>query len=838
MREAVTISRQAVKENDERFAALKAHGVQLAQQISGNSWSDYNAHDPGITILEQLCYAITELTFHADFDVADLLLNDEGLIDYQAQSLHLPEEVFPCRPTTAVDLRKMLLDEVKEIDNVWLSIENVTGDTESDGYGLYRAAVRRNGSSGLDDEALLGKIFNAFNRHRNLCEDLGQVTILEDRSCILHAQVEVDSSQHVDELLAEIYFNCSEYVSGNIPLKSYDKALAEGSSLEQLFDGPLTQHGLFDLQHDGMVFDEILVPTLFSIINEICGVVHIKELSLEVDGERFYEAYARGDGERVLSLNFPCNAASVTIELFRNGGVLPVSIDVVRKCYQEMGYRKNSMREVAQNFAALYSLPQGKVRGLGHYTSIQEHFPVIYGINRYGASGESLARVAQTRQLKSYLLLFEQLMANFSATCARLDKLYSTDNSQRQTYGYCVIDEQTISGIDLLYPERPAEAIARILSGYDNYFERKGRVLDCLLALYGQKFTQNTLRYFNYYYQGEELDEIIVKNKIACLESIIKFDRDRAAGIDLSQITWNSGNVSGLQYKLSILLGFRHTECRSLTLPLAKLGLKVICHDDYRMGSYELKMIDLSDIKEHVIDKFYPLTYEWCDEEQAVMEVGDNLELFVPLKNNVISDSLLQDGVALDRFRIGSLAPDNDYQMVFRSTTEQEWWYLGRTETREVARRSILLLNRFLIHLNIESEGLHCLEHLLLRPQHGQYHCDLAMVDQAMFYRLRITVIFPSWTARCNDSRFRILAEESVRANCPAHIFADIYWFDFDTMYRFETLYKCWLELRTEDNLSSNGFQNRAQSGAGHEIDEAAKALILFLHQQQRGSDE
>ncbi|MCF6257970.1 MAG: hypothetical protein L3K25_17025, partial [Gammaproteobacteria bacterium] len=389
------------------------------------------------------------------------------MIDHQAQSLHLPEEVFPCRPATIVDFRKVLLDEIKEIDNIWLSIETAAHTAESSEYdGLYRAEVRRNRSSDIDNKVLIEKIFTVFNRHRNLCEDLGSVTILQDRSCTLHAQVEIDSSRQADELLAEIYYRCSACVSRNIPLRSYDKALAEGYSLEQLFDGPLTQHGLFDLPHDDATLDEILIPALFSIINEVSGVVHIKGLSLEVDGKQFYETVDRRDKGRVLSLDFPSDAAHVTVELIHNGGVLPVSIDVVRKGYQEMRYRQNSMREAVQDFGALYSLPQGKTRSLGHYTSIQEHFPVIYGINRYGGSGESSARVAQTRQLKSYLLLFEQLMANFSATCARLDKLYSTDNSQRQTYGYQVIDKQTITDIDLLYPERPAEMIAGILSKY------------------------------------------------------------------------------------------------------------------------------------------------------------------------------------------------------------------------------------------------------------------------------------------------------------------------------------------------------------------------------------
>ena len=35
------------------FAALLAEGVALTQAMSSDQWSDYNEHDPGLTMLEQ-----------------------------------------------------------------------------------------------------------------------------------------------------------------------------------------------------------------------------------------------------------------------------------------------------------------------------------------------------------------------------------------------------------------------------------------------------------------------------------------------------------------------------------------------------------------------------------------------------------------------------------------------------------------------------------------------------------------------------------------------------------------------------------------------------------------
>ena len=50
---------------------LRAEGLSHIQSLSHSLWTDYNAHDPGITTLEALCYAITELGYRSGFDMQD-----------------------------------------------------------------------------------------------------------------------------------------------------------------------------------------------------------------------------------------------------------------------------------------------------------------------------------------------------------------------------------------------------------------------------------------------------------------------------------------------------------------------------------------------------------------------------------------------------------------------------------------------------------------------------------------------------------------------------------------------------------------------------------------------
>ena len=55
------------------YAGLRAEALELLGRLCGDQWSDFNTHDPGITILEQLCYALTELAWRSQWSIEDLL---------------------------------------------------------------------------------------------------------------------------------------------------------------------------------------------------------------------------------------------------------------------------------------------------------------------------------------------------------------------------------------------------------------------------------------------------------------------------------------------------------------------------------------------------------------------------------------------------------------------------------------------------------------------------------------------------------------------------------------------------------------------------------------------
>src|SRR5689334_20867254 len=120
MVEPARIPRKTSTPEEGSFDALRDEGIRALAEHSGERWTDYNLHDPGITILEQLAYALTDLIYRAGFDVADHLTGPDGTIDFERQSLHLPMDILPSRPTTAADVRRRLLQRIDGLEDAWI----------------------------------------------------------------------------------------------------------------------------------------------------------------------------------------------------------------------------------------------------------------------------------------------------------------------------------------------------------------------------------------------------------------------------------------------------------------------------------------------------------------------------------------------------------------------------------------------------------------------------------------------------------------------------------------------------------------------------------------------
>ena len=178
MSKSFTISQGEPVNKGLDYAYLKKTGIDLVQQWASDIWTDYNEHDPGVTTLEQLCYALTELSYRAEMPLADLLTDSRtGKIKTHEQALFIPRRILPCNPLTINDYRKLIVDRVKEVANVWLTPfrARVPAKFVNGLYDIWLYVPNADPCS-CDGEYLPDVIRDHVRRiycdHRDLCEDL------------------------------------------------------------------------------------------------------------------------------------------------------------------------------------------------------------------------------------------------------------------------------------------------------------------------------------------------------------------------------------------------------------------------------------------------------------------------------------------------------------------------------------------------------------------------------------------------------------------------------------------------------------------------------------------
>lgn len=99
------------------FDLLRAEGIRHLENFATELWTDYNTHDPGITLLELLCYGITDLGYRTRMlPVEDLMANPPG---NNSQPWFTAADVLPGSPVTALDYRKLMID-VEGVKNAWI----------------------------------------------------------------------------------------------------------------------------------------------------------------------------------------------------------------------------------------------------------------------------------------------------------------------------------------------------------------------------------------------------------------------------------------------------------------------------------------------------------------------------------------------------------------------------------------------------------------------------------------------------------------------------------------------------------------------------------------------
>lgn len=414
------------------FEVLKRDGIKQLQALSGRVWTNYNESDPGITILDQLCYALTELGYCAEFPIADVLTQVDGTIHFKDQFFE-PQNILTSTPVTPDDYRKLVLDLVPQVRVIYIEPESVTvpapacGSCQTAYTGRYNSYLSLKDSSvQADVDQIINTVYVLLNQHRNLAEWFLRPKSLTPVKIQLAGNVWLTSSANATKVESLIAQALLHYAAPAAVQSGYKELLAQGLDPDQIFNGPKTCNGWI-AGKDALKGQclSVSVSDLTSLIAGIDGVWYVESLSFS--GDVNMNAI---DIKKTEIANF---TLSDTFKLLRNGIQLNTQPHQSGQPYLAALSSKHQTASVEAKIDLSPELPQGNYRNIEDYYSVQNTFPDVYGIGYNSLrSDASNYRVAQSRQLKGYLMAFDQLLANQFSQVAHIGDLFSFGSPHRK----------------------------------------------------------------------------------------------------------------------------------------------------------------------------------------------------------------------------------------------------------------------------------------------------------------------------------------------------------------------------------------------------------------------
>ena len=226
------------------YEFLRAKGLELVQRYAGSKWTDYNLHDPGVTILEYLCYAITDLAYRTGFDIKEILTGKDGKIDLEKNLFYPRHQVLTSKPILVNDFRKLIIDRVPEIHNVWIVPATDTKGKEGI-KGLYNVLIQVNNEEvdrylnteissedkQLYKKKIIDQVRTVVNSQRSLGEDYHSFVVLDPAEIQIEADVVVERHQMHEEILADVYDMLMRTITPPIHFYSESQLEKEGWSV-------------------------------------------------------------------------------------------------------------------------------------------------------------------------------------------------------------------------------------------------------------------------------------------------------------------------------------------------------------------------------------------------------------------------------------------------------------------------------------------------------------------------------------------------------------------------------------------------------------------------------
>jgi len=682
--------------------------------------------------------------------------------------------------------------------------------------------------------------------HRNLCEDYLEVTTVDDEEIAFCFDVDVKPAADIEEVQAEMFFAIENYLNPSVDFYSLREMLDKKVPVDEIFEGPALNNGFVEkAQLEATQLRSVIhTSDIINLLMDIEGVIAIRNFTMtkyDTDGKTvpgfiglkwcmditpFHKPVLSTDKSKVL--------------LFKNQFPFLARYDEVRDTILMLHAQRSRAKLKGLNSDILP--PQGDQRDTESHWPVQYDFPLTYGISEAGLPITATQhRVAQQRQLKAYVMFYEQLLADFFSQLSNAYKLFSTDDIVQTYFAQFLKDIKDIEPVyNVSGPFGKLEDVLAIQdstpenkNGWQDLYEpkelfedRRNRFLDHLLARFAESFNDYTMLMYsiNYNEKTEEKIEFseLTGAKIRTLKEydIISSQRGKAFNyfpqnddftVDTSKL-WDTDNVSGLEKRISFLTGIKDYTRRFL---YCIKNIELVCNQKEveEEGNKIIKcFISFSVTTPSGLTMHSVVEYQ--TKEKATQAVLDAIELGADILNYLFD------------------ATDKTLQIIGHSNE-----VLLQTDKTYPDKESAMKdAEEFVSEFSAECSdpvGLHLIEHILLRPRDAGFDlmpvclhdCDCFCEQDP--YSFSASVVLPYWPGHFDNMAFRQYFEDKIREEAPAHVKLKVCWINNEIMREFEIRYKNWIE-----SLAAYSFDKIANMAAFTDANNKMIEILSQLHSE------
>ncbi len=746
------------------YEDLHLEGIELLQKLSGNLWTDYNEHDPGVTILENLTYAITEQLHKAKLPIKDLLLRKKGeALKSGDNGLFEASDILTTNPITFNDYRKIWIDQVENVKNIWIHIIDSHEGELNNIKGLLQVSVEKyEYESDPEKEKDANRILRAtirevFHKHRNLCEDLYKIEIYRPLELTMKANISLVADANGEEVLANIFHMINDYLAPEVKYYSLWELKKKNIAINHIFNGPRLENG-FILDEDlREPLTEIVISEIIKIISKIPEIININDFSLGYMDPETNEEFSIREDVKIPKhtspkLIFPAENKEI---VFENSGIIfNPDLREVQKQLSFLQAIDYGGFKAASNSLNRIPIPTGKYRDMTSYYPLRKQFPELYGIGDFGLSNAATPlRRAQVKQLQAYLMPFDQLLVNFSAQLQNIFNLYDVDTQDVVSYFDAELSDidQLLDLVKTSENNDNSDEIKKewraILSIINNDFDAKAlerlhQVTDSLLARYNEEFKTYSLRKINSNSYGEALasqkfekELLFAKRNFVKDYAMISYNRAKSFNYKKMPVITEGEIVEkeyipGILQRMAILMGINDFRIRSLTDTISDTG--IVVHPRTLEIDIITKEIDIITPDEYIeIEEIEDVVLNEVIEEDLTKVMH-----YIGSENTIL-DQVLRRGVLRENYDIRKENIEGDiryYVMYKRTPNQSNIAHIANSE--KAANQAIKNAIDYLIGINQKCEGIYMIEHLLLLPpyhsQYFGYRMDLSLVQEEL----------------------------------------------------------------------------------------------------------